>query len=437
MSLVDLGKRLLEAAKTGRDEEVRTLMSNGAPFTTDWLGTSPLHMAAQMGHLSTAEVLLRAGVSRDARTKVDRTPLHMAAQEGHVQLVELLMKHGADINAKDMLQMTPLHWAVEREHQDVVQSLLKNGADAAYANKFDKTALEIAMDKDNQDMMHLLQEAQLGLMNGTSQTITSDLSTSEAVETLTTSASNIQTLVTAAAAVKSASHLTPTTTGDTNQQQMTSSSSSTSVLATLAALAEASAPLNTPTTSTQETLSWLEAQTVTVDSGQTLTLTEAGKLALNWSKNPNTANSGGSGDSQENTSVDSAIEQVVGSEDSSSQRVITIVTDQSHEDIPVSQLSSIQTPTGTTTSAPLMVAMANDTPNTVTIVTQDVPVSEDGDNSDSSAAKDLEKQLQEAQKQAEKYKQQLEQKQLEAETYKQKLEQISNQHSPSSSTSDL
>ena len=37
MSLVDLGKKLLEAAKMGHDEEVRMLMSNGAPFTTDWV----------------------------------------------------------------------------------------------------------------------------------------------------------------------------------------------------------------------------------------------------------------------------------------------------------------------------------------------------------------------------------------------------------------
>ncbi|XP_026856992.2 GA-binding protein subunit beta-2b isoform X2 [Electrophorus electricus] len=94
MSLVDLGKHLLEAARKGQDDEVRSLMTNGAPFTTDWLGTSPLHLAAQFGHYSTAEVLLRAGVSRDARTKVDRTPLHMAAAEGHSSIVELLLKEG-------------------------------------------------------------------------------------------------------------------------------------------------------------------------------------------------------------------------------------------------------------------------------------------------------------------------------------------------------
>lgn len=39
MSLVDLGKKLLEAARSGQDDEVRILMANGAPFTTDWVST--------------------------------------------------------------------------------------------------------------------------------------------------------------------------------------------------------------------------------------------------------------------------------------------------------------------------------------------------------------------------------------------------------------
>ncbi|XP_069505878.1 GA-binding protein subunit beta-2 isoform X2 [Ambystoma mexicanum] len=163
MSLVDLGKRLLEAARKGQDDEVRTLMANGAPFTTDWLGTSPLHLAAQYGHYSTAEVLLRAGVSRDARTKVDRTPLHMAAADGHTNIVELL--NGADINARDMLKMTALHWATEHNHRDVVEMLIKYGADVHACSKFDKTAFDIALDKNNPDLLIVLQEAMQNQVN--------------------------------------------------------------------------------------------------------------------------------------------------------------------------------------------------------------------------------------------------------------------------------
>lgn len=162
---MDLGKRLLEAARKGQDDEVRTLMANGAPFTTDWLGTSPLHLAAQYGHYSTAEVLLRAGVSRDARTKVDRTPLHMAAADGHAHIVELLVRNGADVNAKDMLKMTALHWATEHHHRDVVELLIKYGADVHAFSKFDKSAFDIALEKKNAEILVILQEAMQNQVN--------------------------------------------------------------------------------------------------------------------------------------------------------------------------------------------------------------------------------------------------------------------------------
>lgn len=156
---------MLEAARKGQDDEVRTLMANGAPFTTDWLGTSPLHLAAQYGHYSTAEVLLRAGVSRDARTKVDRTPLHMAAADGHAHIVELLVRNGADVNAKDMLKMTALHWATEHHHRDVVELLIKYGADVHAFSKFDKSAFDIALEKKNAEILVILQEAMRNQVN--------------------------------------------------------------------------------------------------------------------------------------------------------------------------------------------------------------------------------------------------------------------------------
>lgn len=162
-NLVDLGKQLLEACKNGDTEEVRKLMQSGAPFSTDWLGASPLHFAAQNGHSDTIEVLLRAGVSRDTRTKVDRTPLHVAAQEGHVEIVNLLVTHGADIEAKDLLRMTPLHWAVERGYTDIVESLLNHGADVEAENKFDKTAFDIAYESGHSDIVPILQVSLLSL----------------------------------------------------------------------------------------------------------------------------------------------------------------------------------------------------------------------------------------------------------------------------------
>ncbi|NP_001393145.1 GA-binding protein subunit beta-1 isoform p [Mus musculus] len=226
MSLVDLGKKLLEAARAGQDDEVRILMANGAPFTTDWLGTSPLHLAAQYGHFSTTEVLLRAGVSRDARTKVDRTPLHMAASEGHANIVEVLLKHGADVNAKDMLKMTALHWATEHNHQEVVELLIKYGADVHTQSKFCKTAFDISIDNGNEDLAEILQIAMQNQIN----------TNPESPDTVTIHAATPQFIIGPGGVVN--------LTDETGVSAVQFGNSSTSVLATLAALAEASAPLS-------------------------------------------------------------------------------------------------------------------------------------------------------------------------------------------------
>ena len=37
MRLIDLGRKLLEAAERGQTETVQMLLLNGAPFTTDWV----------------------------------------------------------------------------------------------------------------------------------------------------------------------------------------------------------------------------------------------------------------------------------------------------------------------------------------------------------------------------------------------------------------
>ncbi|CAG9795426.1 unnamed protein product [Diatraea saccharalis] len=76
---LELGRRLLLAARAGDTALVLDLMAKGAPFTADWLGTSPLHLAAGHDHAATCGVLLRAGVSRDSRTK--STPPEPASVE--------------------------------------------------------------------------------------------------------------------------------------------------------------------------------------------------------------------------------------------------------------------------------------------------------------------------------------------------------------------
>lgn len=154
--ITDLGKSLLQAAKTGNTEKVHELMSRGAPFTADWLGTSPLHLAARYNHVDTCKVLLRAGISKDSKTKVDRTPLHFAAFQGNVDIVELLLTAKCEVDAKDMLKMTALHWAVEKRHDKIVERLLQHGADPNAVSKFGKSPISIATEAGQVDLVRIL-----------------------------------------------------------------------------------------------------------------------------------------------------------------------------------------------------------------------------------------------------------------------------------------
>ncbi|KAI0232379.1 hypothetical protein LSAT2_017276 [Lamellibrachia satsuma] len=456
MSLVDLGKRLLEAAKVGQTDEVRTLMSNGAPFTTDWLGTSPLHFAAQGGHVETAEVLLRAGISRDARTKVDRTPLHIAAQEGRADIVSLLLRHGADVEAKDMLKMTPLHWAVEKCHIRVIELLLEHSADISCENKFDRSPVDIALSIGRTDIADLLQMSRENTVE-----ITTDPTV---IEEVTTTEQLITTEIPAAQVIQEMHIPKPqpvalmkinkiepedtsppsTVVATTNSSEEVMEQSSTAVLATLAALAEATAPLdaaNTSSTTAAEALNWLETHGITmisdtdtativtssIENGQTLALTEAGKLALNFVRQENV----GPSSTEPTQEVGDDIENNVAEME---EEVVTETTSELEETVDkkviaiVSEASDL--PPASTTPTPVVVTIKSDTVTTESGSGEPAMKKVKVVTATQFNSQLLRQQLEQAQRQAEQFKEQLRRKEHEAELYKRQLTEIAGKSSP-------
>ncbi|KAL4701868.1 hypothetical protein ACJJTC_005810 [Scirpophaga incertulas] len=122
------------------------------------LGTSALHLAAGNAHLGTCGVLLRAGVSRDARTKTARTPLHVAARAGHAAAAALLLAAGALPAPRDALAMTPLHWAAARGHAAVAAVLLAHRAPRDAADKFHLTPLDLARRHHHPRLVRMLED---------------------------------------------------------------------------------------------------------------------------------------------------------------------------------------------------------------------------------------------------------------------------------------
>ncbi len=104
-------------------------------LTTEWDGSTPLHVAAMCGHVDIAALLISAGARIDARNHAVQadnvTPLHLAAGLGHADVARLLIAKGADVNDRaDVHGWGPLGWAsMDGPHEEVAQVLLDAGAE--------------------------------------------------------------------------------------------------------------------------------------------------------------------------------------------------------------------------------------------------------------------------------------------------------------------
>ena len=83
---------------------------------------------AACGDLIGLYKLVEGGVSVNALDYNNRSPLHLAAERGHLHVVEYLIEAGADINSKDNFGETASSLAAARQHTSILQILQNAGA---------------------------------------------------------------------------------------------------------------------------------------------------------------------------------------------------------------------------------------------------------------------------------------------------------------------
>ncbi len=75
---------------------------------------TPLHLAAEMGHLPVVQYLCEQGANKEAKNDLGRTPLLCAVQygkKGLLPVVQCLCEQGANEDARDSAGLTPLELA--------------------------------------------------------------------------------------------------------------------------------------------------------------------------------------------------------------------------------------------------------------------------------------------------------------------------------------
>ena len=119
-----------DAAMRGEADRVRTLLRDGADVNAaQGDGMTALHWTALNGDLETTNVLLVAGATVEALTRVGRyTPLHLASSRGHASVVSRLLDAGSKPNATTETGVQPLHLAAQAGDAATVTALLGHGA---------------------------------------------------------------------------------------------------------------------------------------------------------------------------------------------------------------------------------------------------------------------------------------------------------------------
>jgi ankyrin repeat protein len=148
-----------DASRAGDHDAVRALLQQGADVNAaEGDGMTALHWAALSGDVEMAKMLLYAGASVKASTRLGAfTPLLLASKSGEAPMISVLLEAGANANDATTTGTTALMLAAASGSVDAVTALLDRGAAIeAKESAMGQTALMFAAAYDRAPIVDLL-----------------------------------------------------------------------------------------------------------------------------------------------------------------------------------------------------------------------------------------------------------------------------------------
>lgn len=140
---------LLHAVNEGKLSQVEFLLNKhfSPNILDDAESKTPLHIACQKNYSLIAKRLLEKGADPTAKDIFQKTPLHYAAEHGHLGCSQLLLNdNSVAINALDNKGLSPLAYAVLQDHIALAELLIEQGANLdTIANVVEPSHISLAM----------------------------------------------------------------------------------------------------------------------------------------------------------------------------------------------------------------------------------------------------------------------------------------------------
>jgi ankyrin repeat protein len=152
----DFRPPLVDAAKKGDRDAVRTLLKSSNPNIAEPDGTTALHWAAYRDDVEMADLLIKAGAKANAANDLGATPLWTACENGSEAMVRRLLAAGANPNAKLLSGETVLMMASRTGNPAVVEQLIAKGADVNAKATRSQTALMWAVAQQHPEVTKIL-----------------------------------------------------------------------------------------------------------------------------------------------------------------------------------------------------------------------------------------------------------------------------------------